>query len=121
VSSGQRLTGRYLFKIGVLGMDKAKQSKWLVALSLLLPSSVVHADWTVNMRQGVTEISRQVYDLHMLIFWVCVAIGAVVFSVMIYSMLTHRKSLGAVPADFHDNTKIEILWTVVPVLWSGCF
>ena len=97
-------------------MDKAKQSKWLVALSLLLPGSVVHADWTVNMRQGVTEISRQVYDLHMLIFWVCVAIGAVVFSVMIYSMLTHRKSLGAVPADFHDNTKIEILWTVVPVL-----
>ena len=97
-------------------MDKAKQSKLLVALSLLLPSSVVHADWSVNMRQGVTDISRQVYDLHMLIFWVCVVIGVVVFSVMIYSMLVHRKSLGAVPADFHDNTKIEILWTIVPVI-----
>ena len=97
-------------------MDKAKQSKLLVALSLLLPSSVVHADWSVNMRQGVTDISRQVYDLHMLIFWVCVVIGVVVFSVMIYSMLVHRKSLGAVPDDFHDNTKIEILWTIVPVI-----
>jgi cytochrome c oxidase subunit II len=115
--SGQHwLPGWCLFKIGVLGMDKAKQSKLLVALSLLLPSSVVHADWSVNMRQGVTDISRQVYDLHMLIFWVCVVIGVVVFSVMIYSMLVHRKSLGAVPADFHDNTKIEILWTIVPVI-----
>jgi cytochrome c oxidase subunit 2 len=52
----------------------------------------------------------------MLIFWVCVAIGVVVFGVMIFSMLMHRKSIGAVPADFHDNTKIEIIWTVVPVL-----
>jgi len=97
-------------------MDIAKQSKWLVALSLLLSSSMVYADWTVNMRQGVTQISRDVYELHMLIFWVCVAIGVVVFGVMIFSMLMHRKSIGAVPADFHDNTKIEIIWTVVPVL-----
>ena len=96
-------------------MDIAKQSKWLVALSLLLSSSMVYADWTVNMRQGVTQISREVYGLHMLIFWVCVAIGVVVFGVMIFSMLMHRKSIGAVPADFHDNTKIEILWTVIPV------
>ncbi|MFT4633007.1 MAG: cytochrome c oxidase subunit 2 [Candidatus Pseudothioglobus sp.] len=104
-----------LYKHWSFGMDIAKQSKWLVALSLLLSSSMVYADWTVNMRQGVTQISREVYDLHMLIFWVCVAIGVTVFSVMIFSMLMHRKSIGAVPADFHDNTKIEILWTVIPV------
>jgi len=97
-------------------MDIAKQSKWLVALSLLLSSSMVYADWTVNMRQGVTQISREVYELHMLIFWVCVVIGVVVFGVMIFSMLMHRKSIGAVPADFHDNTKVEILWTVIPVI-----
>jgi cytochrome c oxidase subunit 2 len=77
---------------------------------------MVYADWTVNMRQGVTQISREVYELHMLIFWVCVAIGVVVFSVMIFSMLMHRKSIGAVPADFHDNPKVEILWTVIPVI-----
>jgi cytochrome c oxidase subunit 2 len=105
-----------LFKQWSFGMDIAKQSKWLVALSLLLSSSMVYADWTVNMRQGVTQISREVYELHMLIFWVCVVIGVVVFGVMIFSMLMHRKSIGAVPADFHDNTKIEILWTVIPVI-----
>jgi cytochrome c oxidase subunit 2 len=105
-----------LFKQWSFGMDIAKQSKWLVALSLLLSSSMVYADWTVNMRQGVTQISREVYELHMLIFWVCVVIGVVVFGVMIFSMLMHRKSIGAVPADFHDNTKVEILWTVIPVI-----
>jgi cytochrome c oxidase subunit 2 len=105
-----------LFKQWSFGMEIAKQSKWLVALSLLLSSSMVYADWTVNMRQGVTQISREVYELHMLIFWVCVVIGVVVFGVMIFSMLMHRKSIGAVPADFHDNTRIEILWTVIPVI-----
>jgi cytochrome c oxidase subunit 2 len=67
------------------------------------------------MRQGVTEISQKVYELHMLITGVCVVIGIVVFGAMIVSMLIHRKSLGAEPADFHDNTKLEILWTVVPI------
>lgn len=97
-------------------MKKAKQSRWLVALSLLLSSSMVYADWTVNMRQGVTAISREIYELHMLIFWVCVVIGVLVFGVMMISMLLHRKSVGAVSADFHDNTTVEILWTVIPVI-----
>jgi cytochrome c oxidase subunit 2 len=98
-------------------MDRAKQSKWLVALSLLISTSVAKADWSaLNMRQGVTEISRQVYDLHMMVLWVCVVIGIVVFGVMIYSMLVHRKSLGAVPATFHHSTTVEIIWTIVPII-----
>lgn len=97
-------------------MDKGKQHGWLVALSLLFGASHAHADWTVNMRQGVTEISRQVFNLHMTIFWVCVVIGVVVFGVMLISMLMHRKSLGAKPASFHDNMTIEIAWTVIPVI-----
>ena len=97
-------------------MDIGKQHKWLVALSLLFSAGYAHADWTVNMRQGVTEISRQVFDLHMMIFWVCVVIGVLVFGVMLISMLMHRKSIGAEPATFHDNTTVEIAWTVVPVL-----
>jgi cytochrome c oxidase subunit 2 len=97
-------------------MEKGKQHKWLVALSLLFSATYAQADWTVNMRQGVTEISRQVYDLHMMIFWVCVVIGVVVFGIMLISMLMHRKSLGVEPATFHDNTTIEIAWTVIPVL-----
>jgi cytochrome c oxidase subunit 2 len=97
-------------------MDKGKQHGWLVALSLLFGAGNAHADWTVNMREGVTEMSRQIYDLHMVIFWVCVVIGVLVFGVMLISMLMHRKSIGAKPASFHDNTTIEIAWTVIPVI-----
>ncbi|ARD20544.1 MULTISPECIES: cytochrome c oxidase subunit II [Shewanella] len=74
------------------------------------------ADMPLNMTQGVTEISGKVYDLHMIILYICCAIGVVVFGIMIYSMIYHRKSKGAVPADFHDSTKVEIAWTVVPFL-----
>ncbi|MEJ6514597.1 MAG: cytochrome c oxidase subunit II [Pseudomonadales bacterium] len=98
-------------------MDKAKRCKWLIALSLLMSSSLAFADWSaLNMRQGVTEISQEVYGLHMIMFWVCVVIGVLVFGTMIISMLMHRKSLGVKPATFHDNTTIEIAWTIVPII-----
>ncbi len=67
-----------------------------------------------NMPVGVTEISREVYDLHMIIFWICVAIGVVVFGAMFYSILKHRKSKGHEPAQFHESTTVEIIWTVIP-------
>lgn len=83
-----------------------------VTAVLAAPAS---ADWSLlNMTEGVTPISQTAYDLHMLILWICVAIGVVVFGAMFYSILMHRKSLGAVPATFHHSTKAEILWTVVP-------
>ncbi|MEL7291476.1 MAG: cytochrome c oxidase subunit II [Pseudomonadota bacterium] len=69
-----------------------------------------------NMTQGVTEISGQVYDLHMLIFYICCAIALVVFGVMFYSMYHHRKSKGAVAANFHESTKVEVIWTVIPIV-----
>ena len=71
---------------------------------------------TLNLRQGVTEISHKVYDLHMLIFWICVVVCAGVFAVLIYSIFTHRKSKGAVPATFHESTTVEIIWTTIPFL-----
>ncbi len=69
---------------------------------------------TVNMTKGVTPISLEVYGLHMDIFWWCVGIGVVVFGVMFYSMIVHRKANGAKAANFHESTALEILWTVVP-------
>lgn len=69
-----------------------------------------------NMTRGATEISQQVFDLHMTIFYICVAIALVVFSLMFWSIVHHRKSKGAVPAQFHGSMKIEILWTAIPVL-----
>ena len=70
----------------------------------------------VNMSPGVTEVGQRIYDLHMLIFWICVIIGALVFAVMFYSIYYHRKSRGVTPATFHESTKVEIAWTVVPFL-----
>ncbi|MGR5286058.1 cytochrome c oxidase subunit II [Vibrio maritimus] len=69
-----------------------------------------------NLTRGVTDISNQVYDLHMLIFYICCAIAAVVFGVMFYSIFKHRKSKGAVAANFHESTKVEVVWTVIPVI-----
>ncbi|EGH00154.1 Cytochrome c oxidase polypeptide II [gamma proteobacterium IMCC2047] len=66
------------------------------------------------MTPGVTEVSQQVYDLHMIIFWICVIIGVVVFGIMFWSIIAHRKSLGAKPATFHESTTVEIIWTAIP-------
>src|ERR1700758_932589 len=69
------------------------------------------------MTQGVTHISREIYHLHMKIFWICVAIGVVVFGVMIWSIVAYRKSKGAVSdVTLVHNTKVEIIWTTVPVI-----
>lgn len=91
--------------------------QWVLASVFLLSSYHAQADWSaLNMTKGVTEISEKVYDLHMLIFAICVLIGIVVFGIMIISMLVHRQSLGAVPAKFSHSTKLEYLWTVIPIL-----
>ena len=82
----------------------------------LLGTGSSFAEWPLNLTRGVTEISNKVYDLHMLIFWICVVVCAGVFAVLIYSLLTHRKSKGAVPATFHESTTVEIIWTTIPFL-----
>jgi cytochrome c oxidase subunit 2 len=85
--------------------------------ALLLGATPAMAAWSdLNMRVGVTPLSREIYGLHMLILWICVAIAVAVFGVMIYSIATFRHSKGAVPATFDHSTKAEILWTVIPVL-----
>jgi cytochrome c oxidase subunit 2 len=76
----------------------------------------VLADWAINMPQGVTPISREIYDLHMTIFSICVVIGALVFGVMFYSIWKHRKSRGATAGNFHESQTVEIIWTVIPFL-----
>ncbi len=84
--------------------------------ALVAASSAAFADTTLNLTQGVSPISHDVYDLHMAIFWICVVIGLGVFSVMFYSMIYHRKSLGVKPAEFHHHTFLEIAWTIIPAL-----
>ncbi len=86
----------------------------LVAVPAFADAEVGELEW--NLRKGVTNISSDVYDLHMLMFWICTAIGVVVFAVMFYSMFFHRKSRGAKAANFHESVKVEVAWTVVPFL-----
>jgi len=78
-----------------------------------------HADsgWSLlNMTPGVTEISRKIYGLHMEIFWICVVIAIIVFGAMVYSIITYRKSKGAVAdVTLVHNTTVELIWTAVPV------
>ncbi len=100
-------------------MSVSKLKKAALALAstaFLMTSSHAWADKVLNMRQGVTEVSRDVFGLHMIILWICVFIGIGVFGVMIYSMIKHRKSQGAVAATFHESHKVEIIWTVIPFI-----
>jgi len=96
---------------------KMVKRAFVAAMALVGASSPAMAAWSdLNLRVGVTELSREIYSLHMLILWICVAIAVAVFGVMIYSIATFRKSKGAVPANFDHNTKAEIVWTVIPVV-----
>lgn len=88
---------------------------YAATLVWLLPTWA-HAEWPLNMTRGVTEVSREVHGLHMQMFWWCVAIGVVVFGVMFYSMFMHRKSRGAKSANFHENTLLEFIWTIIPFI-----
>ena len=88
----------------------------LAALGTLFASHSAMAEWGLNMTQGVTSISRQIWDLHMLVLWISVIIGIGVFGAMFYSIYHHRKSRGAKAATFHESTTVEVIWTVVPFL-----
>lgn len=81
-----------------------------------LQASPALAAWDLNMPVGVTDLSREIYHLHMLILWVCVVIAVLVFGTMIYSIVKFRRSTHAQPATFVHNTKAEIIWTVIPVI-----
>lgn len=84
---------------------------------LVLAATPAWAGWgELNLPYGVTSISQTNYDLNMLVLWITIFIGIIVFGAMGYSMYHHRKSKGAVAAQFHHNTTIEIVWTVIPLL-----
>jgi len=104
-------------------MIRGKFVTWtqLRLMLALLAAGIVpaHAEsgWgLLNMTPGVTQISRKIYELHMLIFWVCVVIAVIVFGAMIWSLVAYRKSQGAVPdTTLVHNTRVEMAWTAVPI------
>ena len=97
--------------------NNLSKSAFAALLMLSLYPSKVLSDWdALNMREGVTQVSRDVFELHMLIFYICVAIGAVVFSVMFSSLFRYTKKRNPNPSTFHESTKLEVAWTIVPFL-----
>jgi cytochrome c oxidase subunit II len=101
-----------------MGFKAKRLSRLVLGPMLLFMSAIALAAGgeasSVNMTPGVTELGRQIYDLHMIILWICIIIGVLVFGVMFYSIIFHRKSRGVTPATFHESTTVEIAWTVVP-------
>ena len=90
--------------------------KMASGLFALAGSGAALAEYKLNMTQGITEVSKDIYDLHMMVFWVCVVIGIVVFGAMIYSIFAHRKSKGHKAANFHESTAVELIWTGIPII-----
>ena len=84
-----------------------------VSLAALAPMVLANG-W--NMPEGVTAVSRDIYSLHMIIFWICVVIGVIVFGAMFYSLFRYRHSRGAKAATFHEHTSVEVIWTAIPLL-----
>ena len=92
-------------------------SKWmkrLVVAAAVAPELVRAAQY--NLQPPQTVIAHEIYDLHTLIFVICCVIFVVVFGAMFYSIFKHRKSSATRPAQFHENTTVEIIWTVVPFM-----
>lgn len=91
-------------------------SRLIAGLTLLLAPVMAFAEWGYNFQRPVTSIGERILELHNLIFVICVVIFVIVFGFMFYSMMVHRKSRGFKAATFHDNVKLEVLWTVIPFL-----
>ncbi|MCC5791276.1 MAG: cytochrome c oxidase subunit II [Legionellaceae bacterium] len=100
-------------------LNRSKFIPFTIAMATMLLSCPVMAAadyWQLNMYKGVTPISKDMYDLHMIAMVICAIIGIVVFGIMIYSIIHHRQSKNYKPASFHDNTRLEIVWTIIPFL-----
>jgi cytochrome c oxidase subunit II len=108
-----------LTRRGMGMLNRLTICKVITMLGIWIASQPIFAAadfWQLNMYEGVTPISRDAYYLHMVCMVVCAVIGVVVFGVMIYSIIHHRKSKGYKAASFHDNPRLEIVWSIIPFL-----
>lgn len=83
---------------------------------LLALSGAAHAAYELNLQPPVTKVAEQIYDLHMVMMWIILFIFVGVFGVMFYSIYAHRKSVGHKAEHFHENTTVEVIWTVIPFI-----
>ena len=89
----------------------------LASLSLLLTAAgTALAEMRLNLQDPATVIAHNIYDLHNIILVICAIIFVIVFAAMLVAIVKHRKSVGHRAEQFHENTTVEILWTVIPFL-----
>jgi len=94
----------------------AKVYSMILTVMLLGPATAFAAYDQLNMSESVTKLGAEIYNLHMIVFWIVTIAGIAVFAVMIYSIIYHRKSKGAVAVQFHESTTVEIIWTTIPLI-----
>jgi cytochrome c oxidase subunit 2 len=94
----------------------ADMPAWAVVNSAAVDSQGGPTVRELNLQTPVTQIARDIFGLHNLMLAICLVIFVLVFGVMFYSILKHRKSLGHKAATFHESTTVEILWTLVPFI-----
>ena len=84
----------------------------------MLASLPARADWSaINLPRGVSVLSREIHDMHMIMLWICAAIAVLTFGAMIVAMVRFRKSKGAVADQkMLHNARLEAAWTIIPVL-----
>jgi len=80
----------------------------------LTTSQMALAEYAYNLQTPASKVAQDVFQLHNLIMMVCLGIFVVVFGAMFYSLYAHRKSKGHKAAHFHENTMVEVVWTVIP-------
>ncbi len=107
-----------MMSVGISRLRRVLTAPAQIVLGMLASTaaSANPVPWQLNMAKGVTQTSREVHDIHMIVLWICVAIGIVVFGVMFVAMFRFRKSKGAVAATWSHSTKLEVIWTVIPIL-----
>ena len=93
----------------------SKGTRWCAAAAGWLAAGTALAN-QYNLQPPQSIIARQIYDLHTLIMWIIFGIFVVVFGAMTYSIVKHRKAAGHQAEQFHENTTVEIIWTVIPFL-----
>ncbi|MGE5241461.1 MAG: cytochrome c oxidase subunit II [Bacteroidota bacterium] len=87
-----------------------------MGLGLWFAVPAAFADYALNFQKPVTPIAQKILELHNMIIVICLIIFLIVFAFMFYSILAHRKSRGHKPAQFHENAKLEVIWTIIPFL-----
>lgn len=97
-------------------MTRTVAQRMVATLALLLWGSSVWAAYNFGLQEPQTDLGKNIYDLHTTVTWICVWIFVGVFGFMLVSLIKHRKSAGHKAAHFHENTTVEILWTVIPVI-----